>query len=79
MNSVSWESYSYRNCKLDFYRAHKIEVAETSLFTGAQPKQNRQAEGQDPKSQGRRQSDGYGGWCLELRLGGRYEEEDESK
>jgi len=29
--------------------------------------------GQDPESQTGRQSDGYGGWCLELRRGGRYE------
>ena len=28
--------------------------------------------GQDPESQAARQSDGYGGWCLELRRGGRY-------
>ena len=28
--------------------------------------------GQDPESQAGRQSDGYGGWCLELRRGGRY-------
>src|SRR6218665_555044 len=34
--------------------------------------------GQDPKNQAGRQSDGYGGWCLELRRGGRYGEEDES-
>ena len=38
--------------------------------------------GQDPESQaGRqsgRQSDGYGGWCLELRWVGRYGEDDES-
>ena len=27
--------------------------------------------GQDPESQVGRQSDGYGGWCLELRRGGR--------
>src|SRR6218665_2942720 len=30
--------------------------------------------GQDPKSQAGRQSDGYGGWCLELRRGGRHVE-----
>ena len=34
--------------------------------------------GQDPESQAGRQSDGYGGWCLELRRGGRYEEDDKS-
>ena len=34
--------------------------------------------GQDPKSQAGRQSDGYGGWCLELRRGGRHVDEDES-
>src|SRR6218665_834465 len=34
--------------------------------------------GQDPKSQAGRQSDGNGGWCLELRLAGRYGEDDES-
>src|SRR6218665_2686386 len=28
--------------------------------------------GQYPESQAGRQSDGYGGWCLELRRGGRY-------
>src|SRR6218665_123855 len=28
--------------------------------------------GQDPESQAGRQLDGYGGWCLELRRGGRY-------
>src|SRR6218665_179989 len=27
--------------------------------------------GQNPESQAGRQSDGYGGWCLELRRGGR--------
>jgi len=27
--------------KIDFYSAHKSEVAGTSLFTGACPKQNR--------------------------------------
>src|SRR6218665_685151 len=32
--------------------------------------------GQDPESQAGRQSDGYGGWCLELRRGGRYEEDN---
>ena len=32
----------------------------------------------DPESQTGRQSDGYDGWCLELRRGGRYGEEDES-
>src|SRR6218665_3671822 len=35
--------------------------------------------GQDPESQAGRQSDGYGGWCLELRRGGRYEEDDKSR
>src|SRR6218665_502191 len=34
--------------------------------------------GQDPESHAGRQSDGYGGWCLELRRGGRYEEDDKS-
>ena len=32
----------------------------------------------DPESQAGRQSDGYGGWCLELKWGWRYGEEDES-
>src|SRR6218665_876190 len=32
----------------------------------------------DPESQAGRQSDGYGGWCLELRWGGRDGEDDES-
>src|SRR6218665_921158 len=34
--------------------------------------------GQDPESQAGRQSGGYGGWCLELRRGGRYGVDDES-
>src|SRR6218665_2686006 len=34
---------------------------------------------QDPESQAGRQSDGYGGWCLELRRGGRYRDDDESR
>ena len=35
--------------------------------------------GQDPESQaGRQYLDGYGGWCLELRQGGRYGDDDES-
>ena len=34
--------------------------------------------GQDLESQSGRQSDGYGGWCLELRREGRYGDEDES-
>ena len=34
--------------------------------------------GQDPESQAGRQSDGYGRWCLELRRGGRYKEDDKS-
>ena len=34
--------------------------------------------GQNPESQAGGQSDGYGGWCLELRRGGRYEEDDKS-
>jgi len=33
--------------------------------------------GQNPESQAGRQSDGYFGWCLELRRGGRYGEESE--
>src|SRR6218665_951967 len=33
--------------------------------------------GSDPENQAGRQSDGYGGWCLELRRGGRYGEDDE--
>ena len=33
---------------------------------------------QDPESQAGRQLDGYGGWCLELRRGGRYGDDDES-
>src|SRR6218665_3121539 len=33
---------------------------------------------QDPDSQAGRQSDGYGGWCLELRRGGRYKEDDKA-
>src|SRR6218665_1962753 len=33
--------------------------------------------GQDPESQAGRQLDGYGGWCLELRRGGRYGDDDE--
>ena len=33
---------------------------------------------QDPKSQAGRQSDGYGGWCLELRRGVRHVDDDES-
>jgi len=32
----------------------------------------------NPESQAGRQSDGYGGWCLELRRGGKYGEDDES-
>ena len=35
--------------------------------------------GQDPESQAGRQIDGYGGWCLELRLGGRYMYEEDDK
>jgi len=34
--------------------------------------------GSDLEIQVGRQPDGYGGWCLELRRGGRYREEDES-
>src|SRR6218665_879224 len=34
--------------------------------------------GQDPESQAGRQSDGYGGWCLEFRRVGRYQEDDKS-
>src|SRR6218665_560722 len=34
--------------------------------------------GQDPESQSGRHSDGYFGWYLELRRGGRYEEDDKS-
>src|SRR6218665_2415202 len=35
--------------------------------------------GQDPESHAGRQLDGYGGWCLELRRGGRYGDDDESR
>ena len=35
------------------------------------------SSGQNPESQAGRQSGSYGGWCLELRRGGRYGEEDE--
>jgi len=35
--------------------------------------------GQDPESHAGRQSDSYGGWCMELRWGGRYGEDDESR
>ena len=41
-------------------------VAGTSLFTGAYPKKSI-GSGSDPESQAGRQSDDYGGWCLELR------------
>ena len=34
--------------------------------------------GQDQESQAGRPSDGYGGWCLELRQGGRYGDDDKS-
>src|SRR6218665_934510 len=30
------------------------------------------------RESGRQKSDGYGGWCLELRRGGRYEQDDKS-
>src|SRR6218665_2198606 len=46
----------------------------TSLFTGTKSI----GSGQDPESQAGRQSDGYGGRCLELRRGGRYGDDDES-
>ena len=41
-------------------------------------KTNLIGNGQDPESQAGRQSHGYGGWCLELGRGGRYEEDDKS-
>src|SRR6218665_475096 len=41
-------------------------------------KTNLIGNGQDPESQAGRQSDGYGGWYLELGRGGRYEEDDKS-
>ena len=56
------------------YSAYKSEVAGTSLFTGAYPKRKSIGSGSDPESQAGRQSEGFGGWCLELRRGGRKEE-----
>ena len=41
-------------------------------------KEEEEEYGQDPESQAGRQSAGYGGWCLELRQGWRYEEDAKS-
>ena len=52
----------------------KAKSRETSLLTGVYPKQSRYEAGQiqcvrQAGRQAGRQSDGYGGWCLELKRG----------
>jgi len=64
-------------------RGHKDLFSEAKLREPAYSqalklKQNRQAGGQYLESQAGRQSEDYGGWCLELRRGGMYGKEDES-
>jgi len=65
---------------LDFYSAHKSEVAWNQLIHRRLTRTNRWAVGQDSDSQAFRHQtgDSYGEWCLEFRGGGRYGEEDES-
>ena len=76
--------YINRNCnhnrKLEISRASTKGKSREPAYSRAlnQNKIYRLGSGQDPESQAGRQSDGFGGWCLELRHGGRYEEVDES-
>jgi len=49
-------------------RSQKRSRGNYSLFTGACPKQNRYRQRVRPRESGthKRQSDGYGKWCLKL-------------
>src|SRR6218665_3342724 len=67
-------------------RNRKLEISTASTNTKSREPAYSQAliqskidkySCQNPKSHGDRRSDGYGGWCLKLRRGGRHEEEDE--
>ena len=73
MSKLNQKIHLNRNRKLQISRAksrdqliHK-RLTRTKLIGSSK----------NPESQAGRQSDGYGGWCLELRWGGRYGEEDE--
>src|SRR6218665_3749511 len=68
---------SNRNHKLLISRAPTKRCRRNQLIHRRLTKTKLIGSGQDPESQAGRQSDRYGGWCLELRRGGRYGEDDE--
>ena len=63
-----------RNRKLLISRA-PTKAKSNQLIHRRLTKSKSIGSGQDPESQAGRQSDGYGEWYLELRRGGRYEED----
>ena len=70
-----------RNRKLEIFRAPTKAKSREPAYSQAlnQNKIDRQrSSSRESGRQAGRQSDGYGGWCLELRRGGRHGEDDES-
>ena len=66
-----------RNRKLEISRAPtKARSREPAYSQALRQKQKSIGSGSISRESGRK-TGGYGGWCLELRRGGRYGEEDE--
>src|SRR6218665_1855684 len=69
--------YRNRNRKLSISRTPTKRSRGNQLILRRLTRTKSIGSGQNPENQAGTQSDGYGGWCLELRWGGRYGEEDE--
>src|SRR6218665_1766320 len=68
-----------RNCKLEISTAPTKAKSREPAYSQAlvQNKIDRQwVRSRESGRQASRQSDGYGGWCLKWRWGGRYREKD---
>ena len=66
-----------RNRKLLISSAPTKAKSQEPSYSQALTKTKSIGSGQNPESQASRQSDGYGGWCVELRRGGRYGDDDD--
>ena len=76
--------FKANTCVVPYRLQHNIVIVNSKFLQRPQKRSRRNqfihrrsskskliGSGSDPESQAGRQSDGYGGWCLELRPGGR--------
>jgi len=81
VHSIHGHSHSNRNRKIVnsiFLQRPKKRSRGNQLIHKRLSKTKSIGSRSDPENQAGRQSDGYGGWCLELGLGWREGEEDKS-